>query len=298
MPSLEIHPLSGLRDEASARLAETYSRQRAAGPFLPEPGDLVAELPACDGLVATRGGKAVAYLAGEVREEIATVGFAGGAATEPEALRDLFAAQAPRWQVNRFAIAVPVSEPELVDAWFRLAFGLQFVWSVRPAEPTEPVDADLVIRPSVPDDLDHWARFDELLWQTQEATPSFSGRTIPSRAEFRDEWSDLWDEPEIFRPFVAERDGEIVGEALLYQRPFGGLRVPAGNIDLAHAATLPAVRGTGVGLALTAHIINLAHEEGYASITTDWRVVSLLASRFWPKRGFRPQYVRMYRAVP
>jgi GNAT superfamily N-acetyltransferase len=298
MPSLEIHPLSDLRDEAASLLAERYARQRAAEPFLPEAGDLVAELPAHDGLVATRGGKAVAYLAGEVKEGIATVGFAGSAATEPEALRDLFAAQAPRWEVNRFAIAVPVSDPELVEAWFRLAFGLQFVWSVRPADPTEPVDSGVVIRPSVPDDLDHWARFDELLWQTQEATPSFSGRTIPSRAEFRDEWSDLWDDPESFRPFVAERDGEIVGEALLYRRPFGGLRVPADNIDLAHAATLPEVRGSGVGVALTAHVINLAHEEGYASITTDWRVVSLLASRFWPKRGFRPQYLRLYRAVP
>jgi GNAT superfamily N-acetyltransferase len=259
---------------------------------------LAGELPAGDGLVATRGGRAVAYLAGEVNEGIATVGFAGCAASEPEALRDLFAAQAPGWEVNRFAIAVPVSEPELVDAWFRLAFGLQFVWSVRAAEPVERVDAGVVIRPSAPDDLDHWARFDELLWQTQAATPSFSGRTIPSRAEFREEWSDLWDDPETFWPFVAERDGEIVGEALMYRRPFGGLRVPAENVDLAHAATLPEVRGSGVGLALTAHIINWAHEQGYASITTDWRVVSLLASRFWPKRGFRPQYLRLYRAVP
>ncbi len=159
MPSLEIHPLSGLRDEAATLLAERYARQRAAEPFLPEIGDLGAELPDCDGLVATRGGKGVAYLAGEVREGIATVGFAGSAATEPEALRDLFGAQAPRWGTSRFAVAVPVSEPELVDAWFRLAFGLQFVWSVRPAEPTEPVDAGVVIRPSVPGDLDHWARW-------------------------------------------------------------------------------------------------------------------------------------------
>jgi GNAT superfamily N-acetyltransferase len=298
MPRLEIHPLSELRDEAAELLAERYARQRAAEPFLPQAGDLGAELPDCEGLVATRGDKAVAYLAGEVREGIATVGFAGSAATEPEALRDLFAEQAPRWEASRFAIAVPVSEPEHVDAWFRVAFGLQFVWSVRQAEPTDPVDAGVVIRPSTPDDLDHWAGFDEILWQTQEATPSFSGRPIPSRAEFREEWSDLWDDPETYRPFVAERAGEIVGEALMYRRPFGGLRVPADNVDLAHAATLPKVRGSGVGLALTAHVINWAHEEGYTSITTDWRVVSLLASRFWPNRGFRPQYLRLYRGIP
>lgn len=298
MPSLEIHPLSELRDEAARLLAGRYARQCAAEPFLPRAEDVVAELPDGDGLVATRGGDAVAYLAGEVKEGIATVGFAGSAATEPEALRDLFAEQALRWEASRFAIAVPVSEPEQVDAWFRLAFGLQFVWAVRGAEATEPVDAGVVIRPSTPDDLDQWARFDEVLWQTQAATPSFSGRTIPSRAQFREEWSDLWDDTDTYWPFVAERDGEVVGEALMYRRPLGGLRVPAENVDLAHAATLPEVRGSGVGLALTAHVINWAHEEGFASITTDWRVVSLLASRFWSKRGFRPQYLRMYRAIP
>jgi len=29
---------------------------------------------------------------------------------------------------------------------------------------------------------------------------------------------------------------------------------------------------------------------------TNWRVTNLLASRFWPARGFRPSYVRLHRA--
>jgi hypothetical protein len=33
-------------------------------------------------------------------------------------------------------------------------------------------------------------------------------------------------------------------------------------------------------------------------MTTDWRAVNLLSSRFWPRRGFRPQYLRLYRSVP
>ena len=33
-------------------------------------------------------------------------------------------------------------------------------------------------------------------------------------------------------------------------------------------------------------------------MTVDWRMVNLLSSRFWPRRGFRPQYLRLYRAVP
>src|SRR3954447_10447597 len=134
MPSLEIHPLSELRDEAARLLGERYARQRALEPLLPDAGDVAAHLPDDDGVVATRGGAAVAYLAGAVRDGIATVGFAGHAATEAEALRDLYAVLAERWDVSRFAVAVPASDGELIDTWFRLAFGCQFMWGVRETE--------------------------------------------------------------------------------------------------------------------------------------------------------------------
>jgi len=62
--------------------------------------------------------------------------------------------------------------------------------------------------------------------------------------------------------------------------------------------TVPSVRGDGTGLALSAHALNWAHEHGFRSMTTDWRTVNLLSSRFWPRRGLRPQYLRLYRAVP
>jgi GNAT superfamily N-acetyltransferase len=298
MASLEIHPLSDLRDDAARLLADRFARQRAAERLLPEVDDFAAHLPEADGLVATRGGEAVAYLAGEVTGEIATVGFGGHAATEPDALRDLFAVLAERWGVSRFAVAVPASDGGLVDAWFRLAFGCQFMWAVQETRAAEPVDFGGEIRVGAPDDLEAVAEFDEILWLLQARSPSFSGLTVPPRDAFREEWRDLWDDPELFIPFVAEREGRTVGHAILYARPEGDLRVPAGNIDLAHAATLDDVRGTGVGLALAHHVLRWAHEHGFRSMTTDWRSVNLLSSRFWPRRGFRPQYLRLYRAIP
>jgi GNAT superfamily N-acetyltransferase len=120
---------------------------------------------------------------------------------------------------------------------------------------------------------------------------------VPSRDELREEWHDTW-ENEQFTHFVAERDGRTVGHALLYRRPEGDLRVPPGNIDLAHAVTLDDVRGSGVGRALTAHVLAWAHEHGFRTMTTDWRSSNLLSSRFWPRREFRPQYLRLTRIVP
>lgn len=125
MASLEIHPLSELRDEAAQLLSERFAHQRAAEPLLPEIGDFAVHVPDEEGLVSTRSGQAVAYLAGEVKRAIATVGFA-----------------------------------------------------------------------------------------------------------------------------------------------------------------------------LAQHVLEGAHEHGFRSVTTDWRSANHLSSRFWPRRGFRPQYLRLYRAIP
>ena len=299
MPGLEFHPLSDLRGQAARLLAERFAAQLRAEPLLPEIDDFHDHVPDEDGLVATRGGEAVAYLAGAVEDDTAWVRFGGVAASEPEAVRDLFAAMAERWNVARFQVFVPASDDELRDAFFRLGFGCQAAFAVRETESAARVDFGGTIRPSTPDDLEAAARFDEILWRHQARTPSFSGRTVPDRDHFCEEWSTLWDEVDEFPAhFVAERDGHVVGHALLYRRPEGDLRVPAHNIDLAHAATLEEVRGSGVGLALTAHVLAWAHEHGYRSMTTDWRAVNLLSSRFWPRRGFRPQYLRLYRSVP
>jgi len=298
MSSLEIHPLSDLRDEAAQLLAERFARQRAAEPLLPEIDDFAAQLPE-EGHVAARGGEAVAYLAGAVDEEtrIARWLIAGHAAREPEALRDLFALQAEQFEVTRFMLTVPASDPALVDVWFRLAFGCQAIWAVREVEPAEPVDFGGSIRPATPADTEAIVGFDEVLYAHQDATPSFSGFATPPRDKLRQEVAEIWND-DSYIPFVAEREGRVAGMVGLYRRPEGDLRVPANNIDLAFAATTDEVRGTGAGLALTAHALSWAHEQGFASMTVDWRSVNLLSSRFWPRRGFRPQYLRLYRAVP
>jgi hypothetical protein len=33
-------------------------------------------------------------------------------------------------------------------------------------------------------------------------------------------------------------------------------------------------------------------------MVTDWRETNLLSSRFWPARGFRPFFLRLYRSIP
>ncbi len=154
-----------------------------------------------------------------------------------------------------------------------------------------------MIRYSTPDDLDASAGLDRLLNLHLSEPPSFGGLPVATLEAFREDWSGTWDEEE-FTHFVADRGGAIVGHLLLYRRPSGDLRVPAESIDLANVTTLTEERGAGVGLALTAHGITWAHEHGYPTMITDWRMTNLPASRFWPRRGFRRTFLRLYRSIP
>jgi GNAT superfamily N-acetyltransferase len=297
MAKLEIHPFSDdFRAEAAALLADRHARHRAAESLLADVADFEAQLPDGEGAVATRDGNVVAYVIAEIGEEDAAIGLAGSAASEPEALRDVYAHLAPGWPA-RHRVLVPATDAALIDPWFHLSFGCQFMTAARDVEAAEPVDFGGTIRPSTVADLDAVAGFDRLLWTHQAASPSFSGLDVAAN-DFEEEWSTLWEEEDEF-PWhrVAEVDGRVVGHVLLYKRPTGDLRVPEHNIDLAHVATLEDARGRGVGLALLAAALTWSHEQGYRSMTTDWRSNNLLSSRYWPARGFRPTFLRLYRSI-
>jgi GNAT superfamily N-acetyltransferase len=312
--ALELMPFADEHlDDAAALLADAHGRQRAAEPLLPDDVDYRAQVEeewrreGASGAVARRDGVVAGYLVGapasnDNRGGTRIVsGLAGQATAEPELARDLFAAAAERWHDEghtRFAVVAPSHDAALVDAWFRVGFGLQFAYAARETEALPAPGAGVTIRPGTRDDLVHLARFDRVLWELQARSPSFSNLEVPDDDTFQEDWADTWDEPDTFWSFMAERDGEVVGEALLYRRPTGDLRVPEQNVDLAHAATDGVLRGSGVGLALAAHVLTWAHEQGFRSMTTDFRSVNLLASRFWTRRGFRPTHLRLYRAIP
>jgi GNAT superfamily N-acetyltransferase len=316
MSGIEVLPLEDDHlDAAAALLADRHERHREAESLLPKIDDFKAQLErdleheGAAGVVAIRGDDVVAYVIGRLEPDArlgdlrAVVDFAGcaAAAGQAEAVRDLYAALAARWiaaGATRHLALVPASDDALADAWLRLAFGVQYVWAVRETAVMKPINAGVRIRPGTPDDLDLVARLDRSLYDHQAQSPSFSGLAVPTDEEFRAEWSDLWDDSDLYTHFVAEREGIGVGHVVLYRRPAGDLRVPESNIDLSHAATLRTARRSGVSVALMAQALTWAREQGFRSMTTDWRSVNLLASRHWPRLGFRPTYYRLYRAVP
>jgi len=293
-------------DDAAALLAARHARHREAEPLLPELGDPLAAVThewradGASGVFAPTGYLIAAPITFRgitwMRSGIAGQAIEG----DREAMRDLYAAAAQRWVDDGYrqhAVFVPSHDAGLVDAWFRLSFGASAAMATRETEPAEkPFDGDVAIRPGTSDDFAEAARLDLAMAEAMEPSPSFSDVAPQTYEEVLAEWreEDSWDQYELF---VAERGGRVAGHIVLYRRP-PDLRVPENSIDLAQGSTEPEARGTGVGRALTEHVLAWAHEQGIPVMTTDWRMTNLWASRFWPKRGFRPVFLRLYRHIP
>ncbi|MFL5960809.1 MAG: GNAT family N-acetyltransferase [Gaiellaceae bacterium] len=290
---------------AAALLAERHAAHRAVEPLLPDRSDLAAQIEKerenATGAVALEDGAVTGFLLGQRRENFMGAHVwshvAGHAVRDPELVRDLYAVAAQRWVddgLTRHFVFVPSHDAALIDAWFRLSFGASAALALRETTPEEPFDAGVEIRHGTRDDYPEAARLELEMSRSMQPSPSFSGIELQTTEEVLAEWFE--DEGE-FELFVAEREGRIVGQFLLFRRP-PDLRVPDRSIDLAQASTEPEVRGTGVGRALTAHVIRWAYEHGHPTMTTDWRMTNLWASRFWPGRGFRAVFLRLYRSIP
>ena len=296
-------------DGAAAVLADRHAAHLAVEPLLPHRTDFSEQVEKArenaTGVVALEGGEVVGYLLGPRRDD--SIGAhiwiesAGHAVREPELIRDLYTVAAERWVqdgLTRHFVYVPALR-ELVEPWLRLSFGIsaaQAAMETRPAAPTAAATSTIV-RPSTPEDTPVAAAYDRLLQLHLRESPSFGGMAVQTDEEVLDEWRKDEGNP-IYTHFVAEQDSRIVGHLLLYRRPEGDLRVPPESIDLANALTEVHARGSGAMVALTEHALGWAHEHGYKILITDWRMTNLLASRFWPKRGFRETYVRLYRSIP
>jgi GNAT superfamily N-acetyltransferase len=302
--------------DAGVLLARRHRAHRAAEPLLSKRFDdpaatrtEIASLWAAEhasGAVALRGGELVGFLLGTRRDDPSWgahvwIEAAGYAAVEPELVRDLFATASQRWvdegRTRHYAV-VPALDDQ-IDAWFRLSFGMQHAHGITAVDARGWAPGT---RLAERDDLDALIALAPLVSDHHESAPVFSGME--------------WDEPpdELYSVLAAEiadaevgelvyeRDGEIVAgfelapvERVSMHR---GLAQPDRAVCITWAASRPDVRGTGAGLALMDAAHAWAHEQGCTTMVTDWRETNLLSSRFWPARGFRRSFLRLYRSIP
>jgi GNAT superfamily N-acetyltransferase len=315
MPKLEIQPFSDDDiDAAAGLLAQRHRAHRAAEPLLPDVDDFRPHVEetwgadAASGWLASRDGRPVGYVIGAPRDNEVWgpnvwVELGGHAVEEAEIARDLYAVAAEHW-VERgrtsHYVLVPAADRNLVDAWFRLGFGAQHAMGVREVPDSAPSSpGQFTVRDGLPGDVA--AGLGRALNDHQLLSPVFSQAAVFSDEETEAEWRKELDDKRAGN-LVAELDGRPVSLVQLapveYSGTHVGLARPRGACILGYAATLPEARGTGAGLALTNAAFDWARDHGYETIVVDWRETNLLSSRFWPARGFRRTFQRLYRSIP
>lgn len=318
MSRLEIRPFSDdYLPHAGELLAARHRAHRAAEPLLParyeEPAAAAAEVAAlraetdATGAVGLRGGRVVGYLIGAPRPspiwgEHVWVELAGHAVEVAEDLRDLYAAAAGVWVENgwvrQYAMA-PAHDPELLEAWYRVGFGQQQAHGVQEVPDASWPDGTRLAEER---DVEALVALTPVLPDHQAESPTFA-RTPQQQtaAELHEEILADVVNPEI-GDLVAEREGRIVGALQVVPAELSsvhsGLARPEKAALIGWAATQPAVRGSGAGVALTEATFAWARERGHEAVVADWRVTNLLSSRFWPARGFRTTFLRLYRHIP
>ena len=322
MGRLEVVPFSDEHLENAARLlAARHARQREVEPLLPAQFEAPAAArekvaaawhgEGASGTAAFRAGRLVGYLIGAPRDrdvwgENVWIELAGHAVEEAEDIRDLYATAAARWfdeERRRHYALAPATDAELVDAWFRLGFGHQQAHGLRevPARVDVRIPDGFEIREPREEDIDALLAVDLALPAHQRSSPVFSTRPLPTDEAIRAEWRSTLAGVEE-KVLIGCLDGRPVACwsvcAAKLSNHYNGVALPERACYLAFASTLPEARGSGIGVALTDASLAAAAAEGYTVMVTDWRVTNLLASRFWPRRGFRPVFFRLYRSIP
>jgi ribosomal protein S18 acetylase RimI-like enzyme len=320
---LELRPFADEHLDAAAELlAERHRCHRVGEAALParfedpaaarEEVEKAWRLEGASGAAGLVDGRLAGYLLGAPDDEAhwggpnVWVGYAGHAAAEAETVRDLYGLAARRWVDEgrpRHYVQVPASEPEVIEAWYRVGFGQQHAAAV-----TEVPDVPWPegVREARPDDLEGVFELTPLIREHQSSAPVFSANLrVESPEQTRAAIVEEITNEEV-GALVAEAGDRLAGGFIVAAaeqsgdgpHAFTGLARPERAAYLAWAVTRPEVRGSGAGVALTEASFAWARRGGYETMVTDWRVTNLLASRFWPRRGFRTAFLRLYRSIP
>jgi len=306
---------------AAELLAQRLARLHAADPVLPtrlaRPEAALESLrdlwrePRAAGAAALEDGRLVAYLIGVPKLDaqwgrsvwVRGPGLAIREGAEGRLLADLYAEVGEAWVrdgiFNHFAL-VPAAEPEVVQAWFALSFGIEQVHAVvdlRTVEGAPAPPAAITIRRAGPGDADTLAGFSDLIWRELVRAPVW-GLTLPEAvAEIRNGYAELAADPTA-TVWIAEREGQALGIQGYWEHDNPDpVLVPEKAVTVSVLSTRPEARRQGIQSALTRHGLMQARAAGYLWCETDWRSANRAVARMLPRYGFRPIAYRLARRV-
>ncbi|HET7658690.1 MAG TPA: GNAT family N-acetyltransferase [Bacillales bacterium] len=307
--------------EAAQLLAKRHQNERRRFPELPgmfenEKQALKAltasfEQPLTHGMAAFKEGRMAAYLMAHVHTDsergrnvrMAYPDLACGPG-HADLFRDLYAEVAEDWlNIGCFShyVYAPLGDPALLSPWLNLGFAYQQAYAIldlRKWTGHSSVETEFVFREAVVSDRQALRGASGWISVHQSRSPGF----VPILPEVSNEIEQGYEgmiDDENAKVWVAEHHGEMVGFQAYW--PVEGtedhIDSPENAVELTVAATNPDFRNRGIAKGLTEFTLTRLKKTGIRYCVTNWYLLNLLSSRFWPKRGFQPYCYRLYRTI-
>jgi len=270
------------------------------------------------GFAALSKGKLIAYLIGDMVIDnlwgrsawVRTPGCAYLPETEVEIIRDLYAALGAHWVdygIFFHYVLLPITDKSLIHAWFSLSFSIEHIYALADLEALDLVLPNplpgIEIRKAGPQDRQRLADMSDVVWREQVKAPVWAVQMPEAVDENREIWASQVDEPDMTIWLALETNGRVVGIQGFWPAETAlnasedNLFIPERCAHMGMAGTREDKRGQGISTLLTYHVLTQARESGYRFCNTDWRSTNLLASRFWPHRGYQPVAYRLVRRI-
>ena len=264
------------------------------------------------GVVMLEGSCVSGYLLGAYRDnpffgQHVMVPFGGislkDQATAVSDLVQLYAAAGKRWMgdgVFNHYLVMPALTTWL-EAGFSLSFGKEQAYaiaSLAEQQPEPDFPEGIVLREAISTDAEGLYHCADWIAGHYNLAPVWEPVPAEHLADIRAGYAALADDAESTTWLAL--DGErIVSFVVIYPEEMGPDNL-LGDPKVVHfsvAASHPTYREKGIGRALLNHAMNMAQQQGYDVMTTDWRTTNPEAATHWPSFGFEPYAYRLLRRV-
>ena len=265
-----------------------------------------------NGYAAFQDGTMIAYLIGETTTNswgrsgyVYLPGYAVAGGQSPAIIQDLYAMLGDDWVkqgcFNHY-LYISAADSPVIEALFDIGFGKERVdalMDLRTAEiPEVEPPPGVTIRKAAAGDNAHLGSLSNVIFRAL-AKPPYWHPTIPEDwDELYEGWSELADDKE-WTVWLALENEEALGTVGFRPEEENDAQMLASprTLYLSVAATKPQARGRGISTVLSWYGLAHAKEEGYEICYTNWISPNLLASRFWPRFGFKDAAYRLAKKV-
>lgn len=308
--------------DAGKLLANRHARNRNSLPLLParfdDPQTATKAVEALwqkklkNGYAAFRDGKMAAYLIGETMSlswgrsgYVQLPGYALAEDENPVVIQDLYALLGDDWVKNgifNHYLYISVADGTILDALFDLGFGKERVDALLNLKeatiPEVEAPSGTTIRKAGKGDNAYLGSLSNVIFRALAKAPYWHPTIPEDWDELYEGWSELAEDQEWTVWLALENDTALgtAGFTVQNESDTDMLASPRTSY-LSVAATKPAARGRGISTALSLHGLEQARKDGFEICYTNWISPNLLASRFWPRFGFKDAAYRVAKKI-